>query len=187
VRQRRLQNISTTGVDSGGREGTPGDSIRGRRQRVVRQLERKSCAISRLVDCGQSGSIPAASTIFYIKFKHLQEKVSASACTAASCYAHCKPPGGIRGKQDSCQARHVGARSNGHRRETKARAGLVWAWQCAPLGRVVPRGFGVRNYSRCICSTSRWMSVGSSGRSSDAGSLGRSLAQRASCFCARTR
>ena len=61
----RLQNISTTGVDSRGLEGTPGDSIRGGRQRVFRPLERKSCAISRLVDRPGSGSIPAASTSFY--------------------------------------------------------------------------------------------------------------------------
>ena len=36
-------------------------------------------------------------------------------------------------------------------------------------------------YSRCICFTRRWMTFGSSGSSPDAESLGRSLAQRASC------
>ena len=56
----RLQNVSTTGVDSRGQEGTPGDSIDGGKRRGIKVLERKSCAISLLVDRHGSGSTPAA-------------------------------------------------------------------------------------------------------------------------------
>ena len=52
VLQGRLQNISTTGVDSRGQEGTPGDSINGEKQLEIEFLRRKSCAINQLVDCG---------------------------------------------------------------------------------------------------------------------------------------
>jgi hypothetical protein len=58
----RLQDISTTGVDSRRREGTPGDSIDGAKRLEIDVLRRKSCAISQLVDRPGSGSIPAAST-----------------------------------------------------------------------------------------------------------------------------
>jgi hypothetical protein len=63
VLQRRLQDISTTGVDSRGLEGTPGDSIDGEKRLGIEVLQQKSCAINRLVDLPGSGSIPAASTI----------------------------------------------------------------------------------------------------------------------------
>jgi hypothetical protein len=67
VLQDRLQDISTTGVDSGGREGTAGDSIDGEKQPEIVVLRQKSCAISQLVKNGYSpikceleGRIPAA-------------------------------------------------------------------------------------------------------------------------------
>jgi hypothetical protein len=56
----RLQNISTTGVDSRGQVGAPGDSIDGEKRLGIKVLRRKSCAISRLVDWPGSGSIPAS-------------------------------------------------------------------------------------------------------------------------------
>ncbi len=45
-----LQNVSMTGVDSRGQEGTPGDSIDGEKRRGIKTLRRKSCAINQLVD-----------------------------------------------------------------------------------------------------------------------------------------
>jgi hypothetical protein len=52
VLQGRLQNISTTGVDSRGQKGTPGDSIGGEKRLGIVVLREKPCAISQLVDCG---------------------------------------------------------------------------------------------------------------------------------------
>jgi hypothetical protein len=71
VLQDGLQDISTTGVDSGGREGTAGDSIDGEKQPEIVVLRQKSCAISQVKN-GLSGSIPAASAILLI----LQSNVS---------------------------------------------------------------------------------------------------------------
>jgi hypothetical protein len=68
----RLQNISTTGVDSRGQEGTPGDSIDGEKRLGIEILREKSCAISQLVDRPGSGSIPAASTNVLFEIKYLQ-------------------------------------------------------------------------------------------------------------------
>jgi hypothetical protein len=48
--QFRLQNISTTGVDSRGLEGTAGDSIDGEKRLGIEVLREKSCAINQLVD-----------------------------------------------------------------------------------------------------------------------------------------
>jgi hypothetical protein len=69
VLQGRLQNISTTGVDSRGQEGTPEDSIGGDKRLEINALRKKSCAISQLVDRPGSGSIPAASTKYHLKDK----------------------------------------------------------------------------------------------------------------------
>lgn len=48
----RLQNVSKTGVDSRGREGTLGDSIDSRKRREVKALDRKSRIISQLANSG---------------------------------------------------------------------------------------------------------------------------------------
>ena len=48
----RLQNVSKTGVDSGGLEGTPGDKIDGAKRRAFNQLQQKSRAISLLEKVG---------------------------------------------------------------------------------------------------------------------------------------
>ena len=61
VRLSRLQSASTTGVDSRGREGTPGDSIDGEKRRGIRVMRRKSRAVSRFIDGYGSGLTPAAS------------------------------------------------------------------------------------------------------------------------------
>lgn len=59
----RLQGVSTAGLDTGGLQGTPGDSIDGPKRRGIKALRRKSCTISLLVDSLGSGSTGAASTM----------------------------------------------------------------------------------------------------------------------------
>ena len=58
----RLQNISKTGEDSRGLEGTPGDSKGPRNLNVFTSQKPKSFAIIGLGFMGEKGSIPAAST-----------------------------------------------------------------------------------------------------------------------------
>lgn len=60
---RRLQNVSKTGVDSRGRQGTLGQSKGQRVGRGVERQSRKSRAISQLTRPCEKGSIPATSTI----------------------------------------------------------------------------------------------------------------------------
>jgi phytoene dehydrogenase-like protein len=52
ARRHRLQDLSTTRVDSGGLEGTPGDSVDDEKRLEIAVLRQKSCAISQLVNCG---------------------------------------------------------------------------------------------------------------------------------------
>ena len=56
----RLQNVSMTGVDSGGLQETPGNSMDGGKRLGVKHLEEKSRTISRLEKVGGSGSSPVA-------------------------------------------------------------------------------------------------------------------------------
>ncbi len=56
-----LMDVSTTGVDTGVLQGTPGDWIDGETRRGIKALPRTSCAIIQVARSWRSGSTPAGS------------------------------------------------------------------------------------------------------------------------------